>query len=135
MRLDHLTRRQRKTTINMIYMHAGCALASAFIPYDHIHVPTVTAFVFFPPSAVSCTGPGAVKGKCRFYWLSLRTARLLMHITTAPIPTWPILSHYSCRWDHHAGARAESVTQVARRSRVSQAMRMSGPAARGIVVT
>ena len=44
MRLDHLTRRQRKTTINMIYMHAGCALASAFIPYDHIHVPTVTFF-------------------------------------------------------------------------------------------
>ena len=55
MRLDHLTRRQRKTTINMIYMHAGCALASAFIPYDHIHVPTVTIF-FCPSPAASLTG-------------------------------------------------------------------------------
>ena len=53
MRLDHLTRRQRKTTINMIYMHARCVLASAFPRYDHIHVPTVTAFF----SAISGRSP------------------------------------------------------------------------------
>ena len=47
MRLEHLTRHQRTTTINMIYMHARCVLASAFTPSDHIHVPTVTALFFF----------------------------------------------------------------------------------------
>ena len=39
----------------MINMHARCALASAFPRYDYIHVPTVTACVFFLP-VVSVTG-------------------------------------------------------------------------------
>jgi hypothetical protein len=79
MRLEHLKRRQHKTTIKMIYMHARCVIASAYSPYNHIHVPTV------PSPAQNLWRAGSIgldAGEYERQTRLLRSIFIQIHITT-----------------------------------------------------